>query len=139
MSETSSVVLHAFIDEIRDVFPPEQAAKVHPHQGAISKCTEHHDHRRSHRCAVWAIDLVEAQKAPHPEWEKIKEEHKFWEDAWAGVEWPLLMGMQISPKDGIRTEWAQETVDVANRVAAVAGWDAVPWEQLLVELIEMEH
>jgi hypothetical protein len=144
MSDTTSVVLHAFVDEIKDVFPAEQSAKVRPHLSDISKCTERHDHRRSHRCAVWAIDLVKAQKAPHPEWEKIKEEHKFWDDAWAGVEWfaspviPEPALMEISPMHAIRTEWAQETVDVALRVANVSGWDAVPWEELLIELIGME-
>ena len=136
MSENTSTVLHAFVDEIKDVFPPAETQKLKAHAPAIAECTAHHDHARSHRCATWAIRLVKAQASDHPEWEKIKEEHKFWEDAWAGVEWAPRL--HISPEEGIRTEWAQEAVDVARRVASVSGWAAVPWEDLLVELIDME-
>lgn len=145
MSETASIVLHALVDEVRDVFPGDQAAKLSSHEADLAKCTAHHDHKRGRRCAVWAVDLVKAQPDDHPEWEKIKEEHKFWDDAWAGVEWfesPALPGvphMHTTPGKAVEVEWAQETIDIAKRVASVSGWDAVPWEQLLVELIEMER
>ena len=144
MPETSSVVLHAFVDEVRDLFPSVQVAKLKAHASEIAQCTAHHDHKRSRRCAAWAIDLVKAQAVDHPEWAKIKEEHKFWEDAWAGLEWfesPVLPGaphVHTTPGHAIEVEWAQEAVDVAKRVASVSGWDAVDWEPLLVELIEME-
>lgn len=136
MPESKSVVLHAFVDEVKDTFPPEQIGKLNSHAAAIAMCTEHHDHKRSHRCATWAIDLVKSHETDHRQWAEIKEAYRFWEDAWAGIEWSPRM--RISPEQGIRTEWAQASVDVARRVAQLSGWDAVPWEELLVELIEME-
>jgi hypothetical protein len=135
MPEEKSLVLDAFVREVGDTFPQEQVAKLAAHKSEIARCSSRHDHKRARLCASWAIALVEAQSNQHEEWEVIKAEHKFWTDAWEGAAWSVQMRM--TPGEGVEIEWAEESADIALRVAGVSGWAAVDWEGLLTQLIRI--
>ena len=55
---------------------------------------------------------------------------------WVGVDNPgQAPGTGASPLVGPEIAWVLEAVDVADKVAAVEGWDAVPWRALLDQVL----
>ena len=55
---------------------------------------------------------------------------------WVGVSDPeQAPGTGASPLVGPEMAWVLEAVDVADKIAALEGWDAVPWRGLLDEVL----
>jgi len=55
---------------------------------------------------------------------------------WVGVDDPQhAPGTGASPLVGPEIAWVLEAVDVADKIAALEGWDAVPWRDLLDEVL----
>ncbi|MGH9043571.1 MAG: hypothetical protein ACRDVP_01810 [Acidimicrobiales bacterium] len=56
------------------------------------------------------------------------------------TDWAVEFGMFVSysPVLDVELAWVDDAVKAAKAVAGQSSWDQVPWEPLLVELIEME-
>ena len=125
-----SRVIHAFVSEIRDTYPENEKAKVDAYTDRIKTSTSAADHRRGHRCIIWAMHLAEEKSESHPKWQEIKQLHKEWKD----TELAAFFGAG----DMIRIVWAQNAADVARTIGEEDGWDKAPWEELLQELLDMD-
>lgn len=137
---TTSHVITILAREIRETFPETQSKRLAAHEDAIARTTRHHDGRRAWRCATWAIETAGERDLPHPEWRRIKELHAVWRDITWGVGWASeTTGVgRPAPLRDVEVEWVEDAAQVARIVGEAVGWAHVPWEALVVELIEMD-
>jgi hypothetical protein len=81
---------------------------------------------------------------------RIKEAHKAWQDIWLGTEFGTQVDVgkgsaaqeikgdqKIGPGEDVELLWVEEATDVAKSAAEKSGWDAVPWEELLREVLRI--
>ena len=81
---------------------------------------------------------------------RLKEKHKAWQDVWLGAEFgseveigkgqpsqEIKGDQKIGPGEDIELLWVEEATDVAKSAAEKSGWDAVPWEELLQEVLKI--
>lgn len=135
-----SRVIEIFVREVQETYPPTQSDKLKAHEAAIGRTTHHHDGHRARRCAEWAIALAGDRDLSHHDWQRIKELHAVWRDMTWGAGYALItegVGPR-TPLEDIEIEWVEDAVHVAKIVAEAEGWEHAPWEDLLVELINME-
>jgi hypothetical protein len=134
-----SPIIGVFVHEAANQFPDEQQAKLKRYEDAINRTTASEDARRARHCAVWSIKLAGDKDLSHPRWREIKEAHQLWKDVWFGLEFGQSgVAGKKEPIHDIEIEWTVDAVTVATAVADADGWDHVPWEALLSELIAME-
>ena len=80
----------------------------------------------------------------------LKETYKAWQDIVLGTEFgsDVKMGtgnpsqeikgdQKIGPGEDIELLWVGEAVSVAKSAAEKAGWDNVPWERLVQEVLRI--
>jgi len=121
--------------------------------------------RRAYACAHWAVDVAAGARHPVVgvavrAGEAVKElGEAVWAELGADVEnlvarlFPGRAGAQVlgtwvgvegvdrapgtgaSPLVGPEIAWVREAVEVADKVAARDGWDAVPWRRLLEDVL----
>jgi hypothetical protein len=72
-----------------------------------------------------------------PKWKEIKEVHKIWRDTFFDAEWGLVT-RHSSIGDDIRTGWIENATDVIRYSGEDDGWENSQWENLLLELIEVQ-
>lgn len=133
-----SVVVETFVREMREALPEAQAQRLAGHEAEIAASTTRHDGERALHCARWAIAVAGDRDLPHPEWSRIKELHSVWRDVTWGVGFSAMEHDGGGPLRDVEVEWVEDAVQVATIVAEAAGWDDVPWEDLLVDLLAME-
>ncbi len=138
--ESPSPLITVFVRAVSEQFPPEQQQRLAVHRAAIDRTTDREDGRRALRCAHWAIEIAGDHELPHPEWRRIKEAHELWKETWLGAEFALMFegGGRPAPLEDVGTEWVEGAIETARVVGENLGWDHVPWEELLVELVAME-
>jgi hypothetical protein len=132
-------------DELEKALPDKEVSKLHAHDAEVAKTTGHHDLHRCLRCAEWAVDLLSPPEHSHLHHliHRLEQAlHEIHDSDWAmefGVREKLRdRGAQASPKLDVELTWVDDAVAAAKAVADKSGWDAVPWEALLIELIVME-
>jgi hypothetical protein len=125
-------------DALEEALPDAECLKLNAHDREVAQTTSHHDLHRCFRCAEWAAELVKRPEHSH----LGHMAHRFEEVLHASREaaWPVEFGMFVShsPELDVELTWVDDAVDVAKKAAEKSGWDSVPWEELLVELIAME-
>ena len=155
--ERPSPILRYFEDALGPLLPEDHYRRMAAHDAAVAETTSRHDLRRALRCAEWAVELAGGgeklagdSEKPGGAREGVAVEHQHpgrrlaqvlrqaW-DASEAAEFAVLAS--IPGVGGTNLElvrWIDDVVEVARRVAAKDGWDAVPWEELLVELLSYE-
>ncbi len=114
----------------------------------MAATTSHGDFHRSLHCAEWAIRLS-AQPAHAAAGRMVREIEEAVAEARAGIgnfEYGVMLGHafynehfpEAEPILDAELGWVDESVRLATAVADVVGWENVPWEQLVDELIAME-
>jgi hypothetical protein len=81
----------------------------------------------------------------------LKETHKAWQDIWLGAEFgseveigkghaahEVGADQKIGPGEDIELLWVEEATDVAKSAAEKSGWENVPWEQLLEDVLKID-
>ena len=81
---------------------------------------------------------------------RLKETHKAWQDIWLGTEFGFQVehrqgpglargqgDQKIGPGEDIELLWVEEATDVAKSAAEKSGWENVPWEALLRDVLEI--
>jgi hypothetical protein len=81
---------------------------------------------------------------------RLKEIHNEWKDVWLGLEFgsevevgkgqvaqEVKGDQKIGPGEDIELLWVEEATDVAKSAADKSGWDSVPWEELLQEVLRI--
>ena len=147
--ERPSPVLRYFEDALGPLLPEDHYRRMAAHDAAVAGTTSRHDLHRALRCAEWAVELAGGEtlvgddedvavEHQHPGRRLAQALRQAW-DAGEAVEFAVLAS--IPGVDGTNLElvrWIDDVVEVARRVASQDGWDAVAWEDLLVELIGYE-
>ena len=139
--ERPSPMLVHLDDALEKVLPETELPRLEAHDPEVAVTTSHHDFHRCFRCAEWAVDLLSPpERSPlrhlvHRLEQVVHEE--------AHAEWAWKVGTDVphsthAPVLDVELTWVDDAVAAAKAVADTSGWDAVPWEHLLVDLIAME-
>ncbi|MGH9171224.1 MAG: hypothetical protein ACRD0Z_10195 [Acidimicrobiales bacterium] len=143
-ADMPSPVIEHFVRKLGEDLPDVEEEKLSGYTDQIAKTTAHGDLHRAWHCATWAIQLAERPAGSHLGHlvEDIRATHKLWEDTVLGAGFAVMTreGQQLS-KEGIGTsedveiQWVDSALAVAAAEAGRSGWEAVPWEALLTEML----
>lgn len=137
-TETPSPMLRYLVDSLEKVLPDEQYRKLTAHDAEIARTTSRGDFHRCFRCAEWAVSLADTSEHSHLHHfvhELRAVVHEIGETGWA-VEFGIWTPGRVVTD--VELTWVDDAVKVAQAAAETSGWDAVPWERLLEELIAIE-
>jgi hypothetical protein len=136
--KTPSEMLRYLDDALEKVLPDDQYQKLTSHDAAMAETTSRGDFHRCFRCAEWAVELADQPEQSHLQHlatELKRVVHELHDTDWA-VEFGIFTpGRTITD---VELTWVDDAVKVAQAAAQKSGWDAVPWERLLEELIAIE-
>ena len=151
-STGSSPIVKGLMNNLRGILPEEQQQKLEGYAPQAEASTPKGDFHRARYCLHWAIKTAESPQHSHLSGLaiRLKETHKAWQDIWLGTEFGSeveigkgqvsqeVKGEQkIGPGEEIELLWVEEATDVAKTAAEKSGWDAVPWEGLLEEVLKI--
>jgi len=140
MSDTTtpSPIISYFVREIEPSLPQTEKERLARYSEEIAKTTHHGDFRRAWHCAEWALHMAEGPSSSHLDHlvKDLKELRKLEKDSVFGAEFGLHKdGGKFAPGEDAEIQWVDDAVAVAKAEAERSGWDAVPWEKLLGELL----
>jgi hypothetical protein len=150
-STGSSPIVKGLMNNLREILPHEQLQKLDEYTAQADAASPKGDYHRARYCLHWAVKVAEGPQHSHLSGMavRIKEKHKAWQDIWLGAEFgseeKLGKGQiahdvdedqRIGPGEEIELLWVEEATDVAKAAAEKNGWDAVPWEELLQEVLQ---
>lgn len=134
----SPIVAH-LVRSLEKALPAEQRAWLSRFGDAVAGTTSEHDLRRAWRCAEWALQL-----AGHPDdsaverrVHEIQEAYRLLKDSMYGFAFGATVRDGVGPGTDVQLQWVERAVAVAVETGTAHGWDEVPWEALLSDLIEM--
>ena len=134
--KTPSPIISYFVREIGAILPAAEVEKLKRYDDAVASTTHHGDLRRAWHCAEWSINLAEQHSTSHLDHlvKHLKEFRKLEKDSFFGAEFGV-MNPKVGPGEDVEIQWVDDTIAVAKADAEQSGWDAVPWEDLLKELL----
>jgi hypothetical protein len=140
--DNSSLIISQLIKGLSDGMPEEERAKLAPYEarGAEAGSDKAAEWHRAYKCAKWAEQTVSIPAHHHllAEAEKAVEVVKEVEKTIGGELGDVLeipIGWAVSPRYEAEITWVYEAVHVAWHVAEKNGWDAVPWQALLDDVL----
>lgn len=142
MADQPSFVITHVIGALRDVMPPDEAARLAPYEerAGTAGSDDAAEWHRAYRCAQWAAEIVArpAHGQLAGELRKVLEVVKQVEEVVGGQIsnfFEIPYGQSLSPKLETEITWVYEAVHVAEKVADKVGWAEVGWPALLEELL----
>lgn len=151
-STGSSPIIEGLMNGLREVLPKDEQPVLAAYAERAGSTKPHGDLHRAWHCLHWAIEVTELPKHSHLSGAgvRLKETYKAWQDVVLGAEFgsDVKLGtgnpsqeikgdQKIGPGEDIELLWVGEAVAVAKSAAERSGWDAVPWEKLLQEVLEI--
>jgi hypothetical protein len=151
-STGSSPIVEGLMNGLREALPKDEQPKLAAYAQRASDTKPRGDFHRARHCLHWAIQVAEEPKHAHLSKVAVhlKEMYKGWQDVVLGTEFgsDVKLGtgnpsqeikgdQKIGPGEDIELLWVGEAVSVATRAAETSGWDHVPWENLLQEVLEI--
>jgi len=142
MAQPSSFMISHFLTGLSHVMPDAEQAKLDPYQQAAAQAGSDStaEWHRAYRCAKWARDIVvlpthgSLASLVRRGLEIVKQvEETIGSELTDLLEIPL--GLAVSPKFEVEIAWVYEAVHVAEGVAAETGWEGVPWETLVRDML----
>jgi hypothetical protein len=149
-STGSSPIVEGLMNNLREILPDEQRKTLDGYAAQADASSPKGDFRRARHCLHWAVKVAESPDHSHLSGLaiRLKEKHKAWQDIWLGTEFgseveighgqashEIKGDQKIGPGEDIELLWVAEATDVAKSAAEKSGWDAVPWEELLREVL----
>lgn len=67
----------------------------------------------------------------------IKESYTLWQDTVFGADFGIMQKDGVGPGQDVEIQWVDDAFAVAKAEAERAGWAAVPWEDLLKEMLSV--
>jgi hypothetical protein len=140
------------MNNLREILPDDQREKLDGYTQQAEATKPKGDFHRARYCLRWAIKVAENPKHSHLSGAAvhIKERHKAWQDIWLGAGFgseeefgrgrlahEVKGDQKTGPGEDIELLWVEEATDVAKSAAEKSGWEAVPWEELLQSVIEI--
>ena len=151
-STGSSPIVRGLMNNLREILPEEERQKLKGYEERAEASTPKGDFHRARRCLHWAVKMAESPEHSHLSGVavRLKETHKAWQDIWLGAEFGSEVAIgkgqisheikgdqKIGPGEDIELLWVEEATDVAKAAAEKSGWDNVPWEELLEEVLQI--
>lgn len=134
-----SPILAYLDDALERVLPEAEYSRLTGHDQAVAATTSAGDFHRCLHCARWAVTL--ADRSGHggaagiaAGLKKVVEELH---DTWSGVRFGSIVRDSPVVTD-VEVRWVDQALQTASAVAEDQGWEAVPWEQLVEELVALE-
>jgi hypothetical protein len=145
--DQSSFMISHFLTGLGHAMPELEQDKLEPFkaQAAQAGSDETAEWHRAFKCAKWAerVIAVPEHNALVTLAEKAIEIVKEVEETVGAEIGDLLevpfaaIGHPVSPRFEAEITWVYEAVHVAERVAADAGWAAVPWQELVTDMLNI--
>jgi|ERR1035441_367815 hypothetical protein len=137
--QNPSPIIAYFVKELEPSLPEEAKAKLATYEDSIAKTTHHGDFRRAWHSADWAVTMAQRSSDSHVRHlvASLKEKHELWKDTIFGAEFGAIPGDGIGPGQDAEIQWVDDAVAVAKAEAERTGWDSVPWEDLLKEMLSV--
>ncbi len=137
----------------REILPADHLEKLDEYGAQADAALSKGDYHRARYCLHWAVRLAESPQHSHLSGLaiRLKETHKAWQDIWLGAEFgteektglgqithDVDEDQRIGPGEEIELLWVEEATDLAKAAAQKSGWDSVPWEELLSEVLRID-
>lgn len=133
-----SPILAYLDDALEQVLPEAEYAKLTRHDQEIAGTTSVGDFHRCLHCARWAVAVADgADHGASGVVQGLKAVVEELHDTWQGVRFGSIVAGSPVVTD-VEIKWVDDAVRTAVEVAEKKGWDAVPWEQLIEELVAIE-
>jgi hypothetical protein len=115
-----SPILTYFVREMERGLTDAGKETLATYADAVALTTHHGDLRRAWHCAAWAVRISERSSSTHVGHlvDATKETYKLYQD--------MLFGADVG------------VLAVAKAEGERAGWDSVPWEELLTKMLAVE-
>ncbi|MFZ0251042.1 MAG: hypothetical protein WAL61_13930 [Acidimicrobiales bacterium] len=151
-STGSSPIITGLLNGLREVLPKDEEPKLATFEEQAASSEPKGDLHRAWHCLHWAIEVSEQPKHSHLSGVgiRLKETYKAWQDVVLGAEFghkvkagrgnpaqEIKGDQKIGPGEDIELLWVGEAVSVAKSAAEKSGWDAVPWEALVQDLLRI--
>jgi hypothetical protein len=152
-STGASPIVKGLMNNLRDILPEDQLPTLEGYTQRAEASTPKGDFKRARFCLHWAIKTAESPAHSHLSGLaiRLKETHSSWQDIWLGAEfgtqaevgkgqvsYEVKGDQKIGPGEEIELLWVEEATDVAKSAAAKSGWENVPWEQLLEDVLKID-
>ena len=139
-------IISELVNQLRSAMPAGEAEKLlkYETQIAASRQTKNVELRRALACAHWAVRLVGQEEHGHfahliTEAREVAEESYQTLRAAGTAAASARYAFPASARLMARAAWVDEAARVAKAVAQQSGWQAVPWEDLLQELLAIHQ
>jgi hypothetical protein len=151
-STGSSPVITGLLNGLRDVLPEDEQPALAGYAEQAESSLPRGDLHRAWHCLHWAIEVSEQPKHSHLSnvGVRLKETYKAWQDVVLGTEFgaevkagkgnpaqEIKGDQKIGPGEDIELLWVGEAVAVAKSAAEKSGWDSVPWQALVQDLLRI--
>ena len=149
----SSPVLAQLVRELRTVLPAEGLDRLSGIEGEIAAAhlNDHSDPARARRCAEWAVEVASRPELGHIRQalaglsEVVRQMGETIRATEIGLATEIPIQSVVAPPTvrmggpggALEAQRIGEAVRVAQRVATELGWDKVPWEDLVRDLISI--
>jgi hypothetical protein len=135
-----SPILTYFMQEMERGLTDAGKETLATYADAVALTTHQGDLRRAWHCAAWAVRISERSSSTHVGHlvDATKETYKLYQDTLFGADVGLHAKTGIGPGEDIEIQWVDDAVAVAKAEGERAGWDSVPWEDLLTEMLAVE-
>jgi hypothetical protein len=146
----SSPIVKALLIDLRAALPEGERQKLDGYRDVADATMPEGDFHRARLCLRWAVRVAEMPEHSHLAHvsTRLKETYKAWQDIVFGTEFGSrvevglgaeghdIKGKQrVGPGEDIELLWVGEAVSVAKDAAEKSGWDGVPWEQLVQDVL----
>ena len=141
MSEekSPSPIISYYVREIGSILPAAEKEKLATYAPAVAKTTHHGDLKRARQCAEWAVQMAERSSNSRLGHllKHLEEIRKLEKDSIFGAEFGVMRvgGTGVGPGEDVEIQWVDDAVAIAKAEGQRAGWDSVPWEDLLKEML----
>jgi hypothetical protein len=152
-STGSSPILRGLMNNLREILPEDQQPTLEKYSERAESAKPQGDFKRARFCLHWAIKTAEGPKHSHLSGVaiRLKETHKEWQDIWLGAEFGSEVEIgkgqasqevggdqKVGPGEDIELLWVEEATDVAKSAAEKSGWENVPWQELVEEVLKID-
>ncbi len=140
------------MNNLRQILPEDQLQTLEGYSQQAEASTPKGDFHRARLCLHWAIKVAESPEHSYLSGIaiRLKETHEAWKDVWLGAEFgseveigkgnpsqEIKGDQKIGPGEDIELLWVEEATDVAKSAADKSGWENVPWEELVEDVLRI--
>jgi hypothetical protein len=133
--KSPSFIISYFVREIGSSLPAADKAKLATYAPEIANTTHEGEFKRAKLCAEWAVQMAESSSNSRLSHfvKHLEEIRKLEKDSVFGMEFDVTR-----PRQDVEIQWADDAAAIAKSEGERVGWDSVPWEDLLKEMLAVE-